>query len=115
MKCSKCQQEKLESDFYKRSGRSYHLAECKSCFKQRMSQRHQQHKDQLVLEFGGRCQRCGYDVSPRILSFHHIDPKTKSFGLAKRLSANLSVLREEAAKCLLLCPNCHAEKHSGLW
>ena len=113
--CTKCGKTKDESEFYCRSRNNELLAECKECFRGRMAHRHQDHKEQLVAEAGGKCERCGYDTSPRILHFHHRDPSTKLFEISDRLSANLSVLREEVKKCMLLCPNCHGEKHQGLW
>jgi hypothetical protein len=58
---------------------------------------------------------CGYDRCARALEFHHLDPAEKRFSLANRgLSRAIAVLREEAAKCVLLCSNCHAEVEDGL-
>jgi ribosomal protein L30E len=44
-----------------------------------------------------------------------VNPEEKSFALAVggRTRA-LEVLRREAAKCVLLCPNCHAEVEAGI-
>lgn len=113
--CTACGKTKKASDFYKAKKRKQPLAECKQCFKDRMAHRHQEHKDALVAELGGCCEKCGYNKCAHIMQFHHIDPSTKEFGLSKRLSASLDVLKKEAAKCILLCPTCHAEKHQGLW
>lgn len=119
MICTKCKSIKDLSEFYVSRSTSRQKAristECKSCFKDRMSKRHQDHKDILVDENGGKCSRCGYDKNSRILHFHHLNPALKSFEIADRLSANLLVLRKEIAKCILLCPNCHGEKHQGMW
>jgi hypothetical protein len=115
--CTRCRQQKEPDQFYKRSREKpgdYHT-ECKVCFKTRMGERHHRHKVLLVEEFGGCCQRCGYQSDPRALVFHHIDPSTKSFTIAQRLSASLKTLRKEVQKCVLLCPNCHTEHHLGLW
>ena len=61
---------------------------------------------------GGKCQICGYDKCSRALSFHHIDPKTKKFGIAfKGLTRSWEAIREELDKCVLLCANCHMEVH----
>jgi hypothetical protein len=69
----------------------------------------------LVEEAGGRCQVCGYDRCIAALQFHHIDPATKLFGLGSRgLAQALDKLRAEAAKCVLLCANCHAEVEAGV-
>jgi hypothetical protein len=113
--CTKFQIPKPANCFYERKSRRTLSAECKECFKDRMSHRHQQHKDILVAEFGGQCSRCGYSRCSRVLHFHHTDPSNKSFGIAEKLSSNLELLREEAKKCILLCPLCHEEKHQGIW
>ena len=63
---------------------------------------------------GGRCILCGYDEFPGALQFHHLDRKQKSFGLAMRgLTRSIAALRKEAAKCVLLCANCHAKVEWG--
>ena len=113
MICSKCQTDKPATEYYAKPGRKITHRECKTCFKKRMGNRHQRHKMALVEEHGGCCQRCGYNSCPRILSFHHLDPSIKLFTISAKLSSNLEVLREEARKCLLLCPNCHGEVHQG--
>ena len=67
----------------------------------------------LVEEAGGRCVVCGYDRCIINLVFHHIDPGQKSFGLASCTRA-LAALRDEVAKCILVCANCHGEIEAGL-
>jgi hypothetical protein len=69
----------------------------------------------LVEEAGGCCRLCGYDRCVAALHLHHLDPGTKRFGLGGRgLARALDSLREEAAKCVLLCSNCHAEVEAGI-
>ncbi len=54
------------------------------------------------------------DEVPGALQFHHLEPSAKSFGLSMRgLTRSIEKLREEAAKCVLLCANCHAEVEVG--
>jgi transposase len=68
----------------------------------------------LVAEAGGRCCCCGYDRCVAALGFHHVDLSTKRFQIGGRgLARALHVLREEAAKCVLVCSNCHAEIEAG--
>jgi hypothetical protein len=72
-------------------------------------------KEILVAEAGGACRLCGYDRCPAVLQFHHLDPGQKRFALAARgVARSLASARVEAAKCVLLCANCHAEVESGL-
>ena len=64
----------------------------------------------LKIERGAKCEKCGYSSNKKILQFHHIDPSTKLFEISSRYkSKSLEVLRSEANKCQLLCPNCHYE------
>lgn len=72
-------------------------------------------KEQLVNQFGGKCCICGYSKSVRNLSFHHVDPSTKSFGIAtKGNDLGITKVIDEAKKCILVCANCHGEIHDGL-
>lgn len=70
-------------------------------------------KLELMLARGLRCESCGYDRNHAALAFHHVDPQDKRFELELRSLSNrrMSSLRLEAAKCVVLCANCHAEVH----
>jgi 5-methylcytosine-specific restriction endonuclease McrA len=70
----------------------------------------------MALEYkGGSCQICGYTKSKRALSFHHIDPKKKDFGISTRgFTRSWEKTRNELDKCILLCMNCHMEIHDGI-
>ena len=97
-----------------RYGRSDHFR-CLLCRRQRVADRRRRVKSILLAEAGGCCQVCGYDRAPSALHFHHVDPTTKSFGLALRgVTRSLDRCRAEARKCVLLCANCHAEVEAGL-
>lgn len=66
--------------------------------------------DQVKSERG--CERCG-EKHPACLDFHHRDPSEKQFSLntAKRRGYTLAMVREEIAKCEVLCANCHRKEH----
>ena len=71
-------------------------------------------KRKLVEEAGGRCALCGYSRCMAALQFHHLDPSQKEFSLSVRgITRSIEKLRAEAAKCVLLCSNCHAEVEVG--
>lgn len=62
-----------------------------------------------------KCARCGED-HPACLEFHHDDPS------AKETTINTALWRQhwgkerllaEAAKCTVLCANCHRKHHWG--
>jgi 5-methylcytosine-specific restriction endonuclease McrA len=72
-------------------------------------------KLRLIAEAGGCCRICGYDRYSGALHFHHVDPSQKEFGLARRgFTRSIEKMRAEAAKCVLLCSNCHAEVEAGI-
>ena len=70
-------------------------------------------RDILLEEAGGRCTLCGYARNSRALQSHHLDPTAKLFTLRNGNMRSLASMRAEAAKCVLLCANCHAEVESG--
>jgi transposase len=89
-------------------------ARCRQCRMDHVAAWRRRAKARLVEEAGGRCVACGYDASLAALQFHHLDPSTKKFGLSMRgVTRSMEKLREEAAKCVLLCANCHAEVEAG--
>jgi hypothetical protein len=88
---------------------------CKRCRAEAVARRRRRIKELLVKEAGGRCLRCGYDKCQAALHFHHVDPSTKSFGLAGRgITRAIDAVRREAEKCILVCSNCHAEIEAGI-
>jgi len=82
-------------------------------------------KIQWLLEFYGttnlHCDRCGYDKSFAALQFHHVTPSQKEnvkdsfskwlrkYSFDKFCSLIISI------DLWVLCANCHAEYHAGLW
>jgi len=67
-------------------------------------------KAALVDAMGGRCERCALSFPQAVFDFHHIGGKDAPIGY---LIANASVeqIASEAAKCRLLCANCHRMEH----
>jgi transposase-like protein len=88
---------------------------CRSCRSGAVDRRRKAVKRILVAEAGGSCVLCGYDRSMAGLHFHHAIPADKAFALSARgMALSLDAARVEAAKCVLLCSNCHAEVEAGL-
>lgn len=89
-------------------------ARCRQCRMDAVARWRRNTKAKLVAEAGGKCRLCGYDRCQAALEFHHLDPSSKSFALSVRgLTRSIEKLREEVAKCVLLCANCHAEVEVG--
>ncbi|WNI28680.1 hypothetical protein [Streptomyces sp. ITFR-6] len=61
----------------------------------------------LVSLLGGSCVECGGGDG---LEFDHVDPDTKSFAIASKWTASMSILAPELVKCQLLCSDCHLSK-----
>ncbi len=59
------------------------------------------------------CRRCG-ESHPACLQFHHTDPTQKEIMLsvAVRRAWSKKRILAEAAKCEVLCANCHAKHHA---
>ncbi len=88
---------------------------CGRCNSEAVAERRRRIKEILVAEAGGACVLCGFDRFVGALQFHHRDPARKSFGLSRAgVSRSLEAARAEAAKCVLLCANCHAMVEGGL-
>ncbi len=74
----------------------------------------QQKRAVLMAEMGNCCKLCGYN-KPCALEFHHV--KFKRFTLDARTLGqirDMSLIKSEARRCVLLCSNCHKEVHAGL-
>jgi predicted HNH restriction endonuclease len=80
-------------------------------FRRSLRKRRRKRKADLVAAYGGRCVDCGYSTCSEALQFHHRDPSTKDFGLG-HFNGSLARLIAEAAKCDLVCANCHRVRHA---
>ncbi len=69
----------------------------------------------LVQYKGGKCRLCKYNKCHWAFDLHHVNGKTKDFGLSARgLTRSWEKLKKEADKCILVCANCHREIHAGI-
>lgn len=108
---ARCQHHGL-AEFVRRSAGGYRCTKCRA---QAVSRRRRRVKEVLVDDAGGRCVRCGYDRCIAALEFHHLKPSEKRFSLSHRgVARSLEKARAEAAKCVLVCANCHAEIEAGI-
>jgi hypothetical protein len=70
-------------------------------------------KAELLAERGGRCEQCGYNAASAALEFHHRDAHSKDFQISGG-TVSRRLVWAEAAKCDLLCANCHRARHIAL-
>jgi hypothetical protein len=99
----------------KRSRGDYY--ECRACNTKRRTNWRLQKKQEIAELYGGKCQCCGYDKCIQAIDFHHIDPKTKKFGInnaLKNRSVGMKEVFEELKGCIMVCANCHRELEAGL-
>lgn len=71
----------------------------------------------LIAEAKDRpCVDCNQSYPPFVMHFHHVRG-TKRFRIAAALARcpAPATLRKEIAKCDLLCANCHALRHQGVY
>lgn len=68
---------------------------------------------------GNQCKHCEvvYDgKNAPIFEFHHIDSSEKENEVTRMLTnVSWEKTKEEMAKCMLLCSNCHRQFHGGEW
>ena len=110
--CPSCKITKSREEFYQRKdGRLYSY--CRDCAGVQTKKRQRDLKNQAIEYKGGCCSICGYKKCSAALEFHHLNPKEKDFSLAElKMYAFNDVIKRELDKCVLLCANCHREKHS---
>ena len=56
------------------------------------------------------CVDCGGRFPPFVMQFDHRDPSTKKFLVCQTWLSSKARILEEAAKCDIVCPNCHRDR-----
>ena len=128
--CSKCKRELPLEDFrWRNKAKGTKHSQCKYCESEAEKERYKadvnrragiierdaKYKNQnneylySIMEQG--CAKCG-EKRLYVLDFHHIDKTQKKNNINHlKKSASLENLKEEVAKCIVLCSNCHREFH----
>jgi hypothetical protein len=75
--------------------------------------RNRSRKLKAVAHFGGVCFDCEGRYPPYVYEFHHLDPTQKDFNPSSAMSMKEDKMWKELEKCVMLCRNCHAERHHG--
>lgn len=114
-KCSKCNQEKDDSEFYIRKNRSKQgsglTSMCKECTLQYMKDKHDILKEQISSYKSQKgCAICG-ESRDYMLDFHHNDPSEKELTISDHCRKTFKNLLPEIEKCSILCANHHREFH----
>lgn len=61
---------------------------------------------------GKVCVRCGFSDA-RALEFHHKDGDTKLASVGQMYTYSEEKIKQEIAKCDVICANCHTIEHHG--
>jgi len=117
-KCKRCKRNKLLYKFANAGtvkGKNYKRYYCKKCYSVVKGQARKRKSDWLI-EYKStlQCSKCGYDKNPRVLHFHHISNKNKVYNVSDMVGKGCSItnIKKEIRKCIVLCANCHQEKHN---
>jgi len=85
---------------------------CKSCHNKDTIRRGRQKKVDLVGVMGGECRDCGYSKNYAAFEFHHLDTTQKDPKFKNLRYWSLERAKAELEGCVLLCANCHRERHN---
>ena len=122
-KCRECGEEKDVSEFHSagvKNGKRYYRRKCRDCYRD-VKRAYRDRKVSWFREYKGglSCLSCGYsndtneNFSIKALEFHH-HKDDKLFNVSEGLYLGYSKdkILNEINKCMVLCSNCHAEKHT---
>ena len=131
--CPSCNTFKSFSDFHKdrsaKTGLTYYCKECanskarqnhkkrssdKSWVSNRREKQKQSARDaklKAIRYLGDICFDCGVSYPPYVYDIHHLDGSTKLDNPSRLLRGDWEVAKAELDKCVLLCANCHRERH----
>jgi hypothetical protein len=127
--CSKCNEEKSSDLFTFMKSRNRFLSWCRKCESTRLK-KYKPPKTQkeyrswksakpeernvkvFISSHKVRCLKCG-ETDRACLDFHHLRDKKFSLSVVRRTKRSLQEIRDEIAKCVVLCANCHSKLHAG--
>ena len=103
-----CKECNVSLDSVKRQGNL-----CMGCHTVRVEESKKEKRLKVVEAHGNKCADCGGTFHPCQYDFHHIDPSTKVAGVTQlcQNGRKMETILAEAAKCVLLCANCHRLRH----
>ena len=70
-------------------------------------------KAAAIAILGEKCADCGWQGNQAAFQFHHNDPNKKDFIIGNVANKKWELIKKELDKCVLLCANCHAMRHSA--
>lgn len=124
--CTRCKKPKPRSAYYPRSkGSPYIDTICKACrseiakdgwanntprmekLRARTARLYAENRALLDRLRDVPCADCGGRFPPYVMDFDHRDPTSKKHNLSEMTRLRPERIKEEAAKCEIVCANCH--------
>ena len=109
LRCSKCQRDLPDDDFSKKANkpkRRFRNYECRECRSIRAAQAYWPIRQVVHAAKDVPCMDCGVRYPLCATDFDHVRGK-KLFGLNDATSHSLQKVKDEIAKCDVVCANCH--------
>jgi len=129
--CTKCKLEKADEEFnFKYKDKGIRSGTCRQCNAEYKTQYYRDTKNAHKLrndatnrrnikyvqdyKSANPCIVCK-EAEPICLDFHHVDPSEKTENVSSLLrKGSINAVKEEIAKCVMLCANCHRKLHAGV-
>jgi hypothetical protein len=124
-RCSRCKEEKSDSDFHwKIPGKSLHHA-CKPCqnlytaehykknkqyYKDKAKRRSKEASAMVAQAKARPCIDCGIEYPPHVMDFDHLYDKEFNIAHMPNRGFSLKRIQEEMNKCEVVCANCHRQR-----
>lgn len=70
-------------------------------------------KKRAVDFMGNKCYDCGVSYPDYVYDFHHLSGDTKVDNPSAILKRSWDEAKKELEKCVMVCANCHRERHYG--
>lgn len=106
-RCSTCDR------ILRNTGWERYSQKCGACSKREFRAKERDERHRLRLQFGGKCEKCGYCKCFAALHFHHRDGTGEKYdwNAKGKSGASLREIRAHPERFQLLCANCHIETH----
>lgn len=117
--CPTCERTLPKTEFHKRGKHLMgYCKECQCAYVNLKKKEVREYLREIINSSKDRpCQDCGHTHPPFAMDFDHRDPKEKKFnigGVSKLYWVTEDILREEIAKCDVVCAMCHRYRTFGV-
>ena len=115
LRCNTCQRDLPDDDFHRnrwkgRRKRRFRNDACRECASARASVRGERNRKLILEAKEVPCVDCGVRYPFWIMQFDHRDSSKKDFELRSPGCRALQKLKDEMAKCDVVCANCHEDR-----